>query len=537
MLNARRWWLAAIMVLTIVLPMVRTASAQPIRNARRQGLAPALTGGIEWLNCDGEINIKDLRGKVVLLDFWTYCCSNCLHVLPALEQLEEKYADELVIIGVHSGKFATEKDTDSIRQAVLRYHIRHPIVNDADYKIWNRYRVKAWPTMFIIDPEGYVVAGGGGEQSFRSLDRVIGPLIRQFRRAGRLKPAPSKYKLEADAVDPSPLWFPGKILADSSSQRLFIADSGHRRVVIASFDGTVQDVIGTGEQGDTDGAYDEATFSDPQGLALIGSVLYVADRKNHRIRAIDLRKKTVRSVAGNGRQAKNGARGGRATQTSLASPWDLLAVRDRILVAMAGLHQLWIYDPDKGSIAVLSGSGREDVTDGRGTSATHAQPSGLATDGNSLFVAESEGSAIRTVQLKKSPSVSTLVGPSGLPNAQTLFQFGDRDGRAGAVRLQHPLGLAYYRGILYAADTYNHKVKRIDPQTRTAITWLGTGRPGSKNSPTQLSEPSGLSAADGRLFIADTNNHAIRVADIKTGKLTTLTLTGLEPPVAVAKQP
>src|SRR3712207_3570738 len=119
--------------------------------------APELEGGRGWLNTDAPLSLAALRGKVVLLDFWTYGCVNCMHVIPDLKRLEEKYRKQLVVIGVHSAKFENEKETENIRRIVLRYGLEHPVVNDADFRIWKSYAVRAWPTQVLIDPADYVV--------------------------------------------------------------------------------------------------------------------------------------------------------------------------------------------------------------------------------------------------------------------------------------------------------------------------------------------------------------------------------------------
>src|SRR6266513_394895 len=265
--------------------------------------APELTGARGWLNTDKPLTLSALKGKVVLLDFWTYGCINCMHIIPDLKRLERKYPNELVVIGVHSAKFANEKETENIRRIVLRYEIEHPVVNDADFAIWNAYAVNAWPTRYLIDPAGYVLGRLSGEGGYEALDKLIGDTIAEFRKRGELNEAPLKLVLEKAKVGDLPLAFPGKVLADAKSDRLFIADSNHNRIVIAKLDGTLIDTVGTGERGAADGAFDQATFFRPQGMALSGDSLYVADTENHLIREIDLKAETVKTIAGTGHQS------------------------------------------------------------------------------------------------------------------------------------------------------------------------------------------------------------------------------------------
>src|ERR671932_1067472 len=275
-------------------------------SARQQGRvrAPELEGGRGWLNTDRPLSIAALRGKVVLLDFWTYGCVNCMHIIPDLKRLEAKYANQLVVVGVHSAKFENEKETENIRRIILRYELEHPVVNDADFSIWQAYAVRAWPTRYLIDPAGYAFARIEGEGQYEEIDKLIGDTVAEFRRRGELNEQPLKLALERAKTADLPLAFPGKVLADEKSDRLFIADSNHNRIVIAKLDGTLLDTVGTGARGATDGAFDRATFYRPQGLALDGDALYVADTENHLLRRIDLRARTVETVAGTGQQAR-----------------------------------------------------------------------------------------------------------------------------------------------------------------------------------------------------------------------------------------
>jgi DNA-binding beta-propeller fold protein YncE len=484
--------------------------------------APELDGGTAWLNTAGPIRLKELRGKIVLLDFWTLCCINCIHTLPDLARLEQKYADQLVVIGVHSAKFENEKNTESIRKAVLRYEVSHPVVNDAEMKIWRAYGVQSWPTLCLIDPEGHYIGRASGEGQFEVLDFNINKLVQQYREKKLLNEKPVRFELaRAHEKGDSPLFFPGKVVADSTGKRLFIADSTHHRIVVTDLDGKKIAVAGSGKAGKADGPFAEATFNDPQGMALKGDTLYVADRKNHLIRALDLKAGKVETVAGTGEQERgNRAKSGPALQTGLNSPWDLLLQGQTLYIAMAGHHQIWTLDLEKSRLAPFAGNGREDIVDGPSDEASFAQPSGLTSDGKNLFVADSEVSAVRAVALANRPEVHTLVG-------EGLFKFGDVDGTGKAVRLQHALGVAYFDGKLYVADTYNSKIKEIDPERRTCRTWLGgdgwlSGRP--------FHEPAGINIAGGKMYVADTNAHRVCVVDMKTKQVATLALQGVEAP-------
>lgn len=492
--------------------------------------APSLDGGTAWLNTSGEISLKDLRGKVVLIDFWTYCCINCIHVLPDLKYLEEKYADELVVIGCHSAKFDNEKDTEAIRRAIVRYEIEHPVINDSEMIVWRKMGARSWPTLVLIDPEGNYCGYVSGEGNRELLDAIIQKLIDWHEAKGTLDRTPVRFDLERDRMESGPLKFPGKLLADTEGNRLFISDSNHNRIVVSTLDGKLIDIIGSGQIGSQDGTYDKASFDHPQGMALEGHTLYVADTENHLIRTVNLETKTVSTLAGTGMQARFRASGGTLKSTALNSPWDLEIVDGTLFIAMAGPHQLWSHRIGSNEIGVFAGTGREDILDGPLDESALAQPSGLSSDGKFLYVADSEGSSIRKVSVDPDGKVTTIVGAHDLPSGRTLFEFGDRDGVGSEARLQHPLGVHYANGKVFVADAYNHKIKIIDVATREVTTWSGTGSAGAALAPLQLHEPAGLTLSGDKLYVADTNNHRIVTIDLKTKKASVFEVSGLAEP-------
>ncbi|MBA3533743.1 MAG: redoxin domain-containing protein [Ardenticatenales bacterium] len=527
--------LAALGCQAIEPPTSNEGTIEPTPEKSYAGTTPAPEFGekLIWLNTDRPLSLAQLRGKVVLLDFWTYGCINCIHVIPDLKKLEEQYAAELVVIGVHSAKFTNEKDTENIRQIILRYELEHPVINDRDFQVWQTFGAEAWPTFVLIDPAGNYVGHHSGEGIYDLFDQVIGGLVREFDAKGEIDRTPLTLKLEKEGLPQTVLAFPGKVLADGSNNRLFIADTNHNRIVVVdAATGEVQQVIGNGAAGFGDGAFGVARFFHPQGMALDAgkAVLYVADTENHAIRRVDLNTQQVETIAGTGEQTRMyPGESGPGTRIALNSPWDLQLISGELFIAMAGSHQLWVMNLEDALIGPYAGSGREALTDGPLTSAALNQPSGLATDGQRLYVADSEASAIRTVDLASGGSVGTIVGTG-------LFDFGDVDGVGDDVRLQHPLGVVYYEGKLYVADTYNSKLKVIEPEGRTATTLLG-GEPGWRDGPSPLFyEPGGLAIANGKLYIADTNNHSIRIVDLTTLETRTLTLTGIERFMASAEE-
>jgi len=505
-----------------------TVSVRPV--ALRQVPRLSLEGGTAWIN-SGPLRLDDLRGKIVVLDFWTYCCINCHHVLPVLAKLEEKYPNEVVVIGVHTPKFFAERDTENLRRKVREYHIKHPVINDADQVLWERFGVSSWPTLVVLGPHGEPLAANPGEITFEILDRFVGKQIREFQAKKQIDETPLKFSAEIDKPDDSPLLFPGKVLADEKGKRLFISDTGHSRIVVTDLQGKVQQVYGDGTPALKDGPADKAQFNRPQGMCLVGNTLYVADTENHALRAIDLKAKEVKTVAGTGHQTHNLNSHGSGTKTALTSPWDVVLIphTKHLLIAMAGQHQIWRYDIESEMVGVWAGTGREDITDGPGHDAAFAQPSGLATDGTSLFVADSEGSAVRAINLK-SGLVQTVAGTHDLPRGQSLFAFGDADGIGDEARLQHCLGVAYGDGKVYIADTYNNKIKVCSLKSQEVRTIAGEKKPGDGDDPARFYQPGGVSLAGSTLYVADTNNFQIRAIDLKSGAVRTLALDGLSPP-------
>jgi DNA-binding beta-propeller fold protein YncE len=456
------------------------------------------------------------------------------------------------VIGVHSAKFETEKDTNNIREAILRYEIEHPVINDKDHELWNGYGVSSWPTIILLDPEGKAVDGRSGEFKADEVRTVLNRALDYYREKKLLDENPLKFDLESAKEDATPLRFPGKILADEKGNRLFISDSNHNRLVIASLDGKLLEVIGNGRIGSDDGDYQSATFNHPQGCALNGETLYVADTENHLLRKVDLKSKRVTTIAGTGEQGSGWpgieATGGRRdmiperwvgppTGTPLNSPWALWVHKQDLYIAMAGPHQIWKLPLSEREIGPYAGNGREDIVDGpllpkipyAAGFSSFAQPSGLSSDGTWLYVADSEGSSVRAVPFDPRKQVRTVVGSDHL-DAGRLFAFGDRDGARNQAKLQHCLEVVHVAGNIYVADTYNHKIKVVDAKNGETKTIAGTGKSGKADSPAEFHEPAGLAFAKGKLYVADTNNHLIRTLDPGTGQVNTLKIEGLQAP-------
>ena len=442
-------------------------------------------------------------------------------MLSQLRRLEEKYYRELVVIGVHSAKFTGEIDTASLSQAVLRNQLSHPVVNDNQFLVWKNYAIRAWPTLIFIDPRGKVIGKHEGELSYKAFDNLLKNMIEVYTESDLLDTRPFPKKV--DIADDKMLAFPGKLLADGDNSRLFISDTNHNRILITSFDGQIHNVIGGSAPGFLDGDYISATFQRPQGLALNGECLYVADTENNAIRKIDLLEGIVTTIAGTGEQGFWGSVGGEIKGTALNSPWDLVTIGTTLFIAMAGSHQIWMLEQMEDKITPFAGTGREGILDDTLAEAQLAQPSGITTDGEKLFFVDSETSSVRWFSANGKDPVRTLIGKG-------LFTFGDEDGDISSALLQHPMGIEYFDGNLYIADTFNHKIKILDIAIGQVRTILGRGEFGARNSTgldSQVYEPGDISFAKGSLFIADTNNHIVRVMDLKTCLVATLDIRGV----------
>jgi thiol-disulfide isomerase/thioredoxin len=500
--------------------------------------APELEAGFAWLNTDRPLHFaRELKGQVVLLDFWTYCCINCMHILPDLEHLEDRFAGRpFVVIGVHSAKFDNEAARGNVRAAVQRYGIRHPVVVDQDMRLWRAYAARSWPTRVLVDPTGAIVTTVAGEGHRDELEQAIESQLEQHARGGTLAAAPLALAPEAAVRSSSGLSFPGKVLADRDARRLFIADTAHHRIVVASWPqtlgrATLLRLVGTGEPGCADGPADHATFHAPQGLALARGRLFVADTENHLIRAVDLASWEVTTWAGTGEMTNDRAGGGRGPQQGINSPWDLAVHGSRLLVAMAGTHQIWRFELGNALGRAYAGTGREDLEDGPAERAALAQPSGIAVAGDTLWIADSEVSAVRGLDLVDE-RVFTVIG-------EGLFDFGDVDGVWPGARLQHPLGVASWNGKVLVADSYNHRIKVVEPGSRTVATRLGDGKPGADDGHggPRFFEPGGLAVAGDELFVADTNNHRVVWADLASGAWREIAIEGLDPPARREQEP
>jgi hypothetical protein len=417
-----------------------------------------------------------------------------------LREIEEQYPNDVVVIGVHSGKYIAERETARIRDASLRYQILHPIVNDRQFRIWRSYAVRAWPTVVVIDRNRYVVGAHAGEFTAEMFRPVLDSLV-------AMEPPPGAvvtphFPVEPPVPEPGQLRYPGKVAIEGT--RIAIADTGNGRVLVGDLESEARmridrSITELKPRNENPGA--PRTFHSPQGLTFADGVLYAADAENHIVCRIDPGSEVAQILAGTGDQMRTRAD---RDNGALSSPWDLVVIDGTIYVAMAGVHQLWSIDAATGKTRVHSGTGGEDIRDGPLAEALRAQPMGTATDAKRLYFADAESSALRWADIGAKGSVGTIVGTG-------LFDFGDADGIGDEVRMQHQQGLAVRGDELLTADSYNDALKWVNIETREARTWLRG-----------FHEPGGVAVADQHAYVADTNAHRVVVADLRTGEMQTL---------------
>lgn len=469
--------------------------------------------GLTWFNVPAPLTLADLRGRLVVLDFWTGCCVNCQQILPTLRRLEDAFPDTVVVIGVHSPKFPAERDILTVRNAIARHAIRHPVVHDPQRVLWDQYAIRAWPTLVVVAPDGRIVGQMSGEPDPDRMMQGFGDLVRTLSGQGTLQPSP----LLTAPLDLSGgrLRFPGKIrplpiVAPETNRHWVIADCGHNQIVLADDSGQELARFGHGAAGLIDGPAHRARFNAPQGVAADGAALYVADTGNHALRRIDRVTGIVTTIAGTGKRGlpltpapRDGER------TPLASPWDVEVSRGYIFFANAGTHQIGGLDLGTGQLVALAGSGEENIVDGTGVEALLAQPSGLALDSRTatLFFVDAETSSLRRLSTETG-DIRTLTG-------EGLFHFGRQDGLFERALMQHPLGVCRMDGLLVVADTYNHVLRIADTDHLHLSTLDHDSLICLDPVCMPLCEPSGVwSAGPNRLLVSDSGNHRIAEIDL-----------------------
>lgn len=475
--------------------------------AATRSRAPEFPAGLEWFNVSGPVRLDSQRGRVVLLNFGAFGGVQCQQVLADLNYLAMKYRDQLLVININSPRFPAEMRRSHVEQSILRFNVCCPVLHDPELLLWRTYGIKVWPTQVLIDHEGYILGGLSGAGKLQQLKQVIS---RQIASCPATPSGPPPVVSAGQRRRPAgALSYPGKVLATGS--RLYIADSGHHRVLVASVGGQVLQQYGGGDPGLVDGTGTAAAFSNPQGMAIAGEFLYVADQGNHAIRRIHLRGGDVVTVAGTGKPGKSGVTAGlKPVEVELNAPGDLVFHDGRLFIAMTGSNQIWLLSLVTDRIEVFAGNGQEGLADGPPGLAMLAQPAGLALLGDCLYSVDSSASAVRRIDIDTG-AVSTLVG-------EGLHASGNSDGLGTAARLQAPLGIAADPGheMLWLVDTYNNKLRRIGLKTQNVATVMFDH---------PLDEPGGLAFHNDTLYIANTNAHQILSLNPNNGRAEALHVT------------
>lgn len=489
----------------------------------------------QWFNTSRPLEISDLKDRIILLDFWTYACVNCIQALPEIKKLEQTFGNKITVIGVHSGKFDNEKDGLSIKKAILKYGINHPVVNDSDFAIWNNFQAQAWPTFILINPNGRIVSTYLGEQGAAEIMPDVKKLVSKFRYQLNRDPLP--IMLEKYNVIGNVLNFPSKLSYTSSfsykSQKLpvlFIANSTQNNIIISSLAGDIITKIGSGNKGFKDGDFFSASFNAPQSLLYNSGKLYVADTGNNALRLIDFKKGKVTTLFGSGKRGDifEGASEA-AGSIDLASPTDIefFPNNKKIVIANSGTHQILSYDIDKKTVSVLAGNGIEGIDDGKYPNNSLAQTADMSAFGGKLYFVDSETSSLRVID--KSGEVKTLIGKG-------LFDFGHKNGSKSEALMQHPLGLTVDDTGAYISDSFNHSIRKYNFSTKKLYDFLGGKTKGDKlgaKNDIEFDQPEGIVSILDNFYIVDSNNNRIVVVNRKNLKSKLL---DVMPPLQLQKE-
>ena len=479
--------------------------------------APEWPAGLDWLNTARPLTLNELRGKIVLLEFWTSNCVNCRENSAALARVRATFPHETMVIGVHSGAGMTR---ESLRQAVMRADMLYPIVDDPQHTLARLYNVTTFPIVTLLDPlGGYVLQEVGPIDPDKYCD-IVKTMVADYDRAGVLERKPLVERA-APAVTPEEIREPQRVLKFPSrllvlGHRLYLADTGHHRIVEIQLDadgraGEVLRVFGSGRAARQDGAPAEAAFAGPHGLASDGQRLFVADTDNHSVRSVALASGQVTTLV----SPQPGS-------LSPRSPWALALHGDLLFIAMAGFHQVWVLiEPGQSNqVGPFVGNGRAGFANGTAVEASFNQPRDLVLAGPALIVADTFNHALRRITWEGPPRADSLT--SGLP--------GDSDGPLALAKLSQPGGLAIGPdGRVAVSDSANHKLKLISQGQLS--TFAGTGEPGltdGRLAAARFHQPDGLAWGGSLLYVADAHNHAVRVLDPASGTVSTLRLRALE---------
>jgi sugar lactone lactonase YvrE len=468
-----------------------------IATAQPASLLRELPQSLEWLNVDQPPSLSALRGRACVLAFVNAGSTWSLRVLQQLAQQQARHGGRLQVLAIDVPRFDHERDSRQVAQRFASHDFGFPVAHDRDWAAWQHFGIEAWPTLLLVDPDGELRARFVGDGHGRTLELRINELLADADASATPLP------LRAQVEPSMPLRFPGGLAL--GGKYLYVADSGHHRVLECDQAGRVLRQFGTGRAGFLDGAAETASFNRPLRLSAHHGSLYVADGGNHAIRRIDLRRGDVVTLIGSGQPgAPVEGTVAEPRTVSLDHPCAMALTDDTLLIACSGDNRIWEYDLGSRDLQLAAGSGELAVTDGVGEEAAFAEPVALAAVRQLLYVCDGAGSAIRSLNVR-TRQVTTLLGRDG-------WHHGHADGTRTEALLQHPQAIALDPDapLLWIADSGNNALRTLR---------LGGGQLETCKLSQPLHGPAGLAVADGVIWIADTLSHAVLRLDIRSGDL------------------
>lgn len=481
----------------------------------------------QWLNLADDLKVSDLKNRVILLDFWTYDCVNCLQVNSKIKELEQEFGSKLTVIGVHCSNFESAKNTAAVRKAVIKYDIDYPVINDQNLAICNSFKPESienieLPTAILLDYHGQVSRKYIGRNDInKHLKEDVSKLIAKYNY--RLNRDLLPILLEKNKITGHVLSFPTRLeyvkdfeYNGARFPAMFIANSGKNNIIISSMAGEIIATIGSLRQGFDDGDFDTASFDLPNGMVYKNHKLYVADTNNDAIRVVDFKENKVSTLIAGEISNQNDS-----SAITLSSPTDIKFYpdADNIIIASAGNNQILQYDLTKQTSKIIAGDGQNGIKDGKYPQNSLAQTSSLAVFGQKIYFVDAKSSSLRVID--KDGTLTTLAAKGVAESEKSL--------------LEHPLSLTVDDTGIYIADSYNNSIKKYDFSSHKINNFIGTKNSGNNlgsKGNTEFDEPNGIVSVIDKFYIADSNND--RIVVINRGNLKSSIL-NVMPPLRLPK--
>jgi len=455
-----------------------------------------VTSDGKWLNSTRKIEISDLKDRAILLHFWNRSCISCVEALPDIKKLENELGSKITVIGVYSSKFENEKDLSVIRNAVLKHDITSLVLTDTDLKLWKKFKVNAWPTFILINPNGREYERHEGINSVKKLVKDAKSMVNKYRYQINREPLPllpEKYNQIGNILSfPSKLEYTSNFIDGSrATSAIFIANSGQNNIVATSLIGGILFKIGSGKEGLADGNFEEAAFNAPQGILFDDQKLYIADTGNHALRVADFKTRKVTTLTAGGKKGGIISATTDAVETNLSSPTDIefFPSKDVIVISNSGSNQILSFNLKTNKISVLAGNGESGKTDGKYPNNSLAQTSDMVVLKNKLYFLDAITSALR------------VLDEAG--NVRTLASSG----------LQHPLALTADDSGIYIADSFNNRIRKYGVSTQKLTDLVGGEIGDAVGSKTRFNSPEGIISIMNSFYISDANNNRVLVVN------------------------